>query len=230
MAIIDRKARLLYFLAPGTGSSALEKYFLNSLKSKRLPEYREENGRSVLEHPNSKLNIDPKHCTYNDLVSNNLLTEEEQTYLRVCSVRNPYDYWYAEWYRRRTRFVHLLKQPGSWIYNSRYSVNITVDSCTLSFAEWIKKIMTPKLNDNWKGFLHDEYVNHSHEFIRMENMTEDLHRILKLQNYQSEVSYHVKKYNVTQRTREYWREYDSESRDLIANLYSPHLERFNYNF
>ncbi|MEO0835370.1 MAG: hypothetical protein AAFY16_05125, partial [Cyanobacteria bacterium J06642_3] len=113
MALVCDELKFIYFLAPGTGSSALYQYFIDNFDVKRVPDSDE----NIVSEDGSVV-IRAKHSTFEELKKNNLLSPEQCKYLKITGTRNPYDYFYAEWYRSRTRFSQLLADENSWIYHT----------------------------------------------------------------------------------------------------------------
>lgn len=227
MALVCDELKFIYFLAPGTGSSSLYQYFLDNFKVERVPDSDEnvisEDGKTV---------IKSKHSTFMELKENNLLTPERLEYLRITGTRNPYDYFYAEWYRSRTRFSKLLTDENSWVYRTpkgRKRIAEIVDSILLEFPEWLEKRLGHKYEQQKKAWLHPEYIHQADAFIRMENMEHDIRDIL-LKHCNIDKKITVPKKNVTDRNRCYWQHYTASARDIVSTVFKPYINKFDYSF
>jgi|GEM_PF-2637799 len=227
MALVCDELRFIYFLAPGTGSSSLYQYFLDNFDIKRIPD---SDNNITLE--DGKKVVKSKHSTFAELRDNNLLNSEQLQYLKITGTRNPYDYFYAEWYRSRTRFSKLLADESSWIYhtpNGKQRIAEIVDAIILDFPEWLEKRLKTRYNSKQKTMLHPQYVHHADAFIRMENMNEDIHNIL-LEHCGVDRKIDVGKKNVTSRDRCYWQHYSLPARKMVQAVFRPYINKFDYSF
>ncbi|MEM7758249.1 MAG: hypothetical protein AAGF83_00100 [Cyanobacteria bacterium P01_G01_bin.67] len=227
MALVCDELKFIYFLAPGTGSSALYKYFQDNFDVKKIPDSDE---NIVAE--DGKVVVRSKHSTLAELKENNLLNSEQLNYLKITGTRNPYDYFYAEWYRSRTRFSKLLADESSWVYRTpkgKKRIAEIVDSIILEFPDWIEKRLKNRYESKQKAMLHPEYVYHSDAFIRMENMNEDIHNIL-LNHCGVDKKIEVPKKNVTNRDRCYWQHYSLSARNMVKTVFKPYINKFDYSF
>ena len=227
MALVCDELKFIYFLAPGTGSSSLYQYFLDNFEVKRIPDSED---NIVLE--DSKKVIQSKHSTFQELKEHNFLTEEQCNYLKITGTRNPFDYFYAEWYRSRTRFSRNLGDESSWIYhtpNGKKRIQEIVDSIILDFPDWLEKRLKQKYDKKQRAMLHPKYVNHADAFIKMENMNQDIHDIL-LEHCGIDKEINVYKKNVTKRDRCYWQHYSWPARQMVQSVFRPYLNKFDYSF
>ena len=227
MALVCDEYKFIYFLAPGTGSSAIYKYFMDNFNVKRIPDsdknIASEDGKTI---------IQSKHSTFQELKEHNLLDSEQLSYLKITGTRNPYDYFYAEWYRSRTRFSRNLADESSWIYNTpkgKQRIGEIIDSLLLEFPDWLEKRLQAKYDSKQKAMLHPQYVNHADAFIRMENMNQDIHDIL-LKHCGIDKKVDVNKTNVTPRDRCYWQHYSWSARNIVQTVFRPYINKFNYSF
>ena len=227
MALVCDELKFIYFLAPGTGSSSLYQYFLDNFDVKRIPDSDE---NIVLD--NGKTVVKSKHSTFKELKQHGFLSPERLKYLRITGTRNPYDYFYAEWYRSRTRFSKLLADESSWIYhtpNGKKRIAEIVDSLILDFPEWLEKRLKVRYQNQKKSMLHPQYIYHADAYIRMENMNDDIHQIL-LEHCGVDRAIDVGKKNVTNRDRCYWQHYSLSARNMVQAVFKPYLNKFNYSF
>ncbi|ELS03169.1 hypothetical protein Xen7305DRAFT_00028890 [Xenococcus sp. PCC 7305] len=228
MAIICDELKMIYLLAPGTGSSALSKFLIDTFGGKAVPESEvdvfSQDGQFLLRG---------KHCTYKELLKNNMLNKEQSQYLVVTGVRNPFEYLYAEWYRSRHRTSRNLGNKSSWIYNVKNSerkINDIIDTLTMDFSEWIEKRYKDLYGEKKRAFLHSEYIHQSQAYIRKEEMNQDLEKIIA-ENCGKQMTIKVPKVNVSRdRDASYWRHYSAEAREIIEYIYQPYLRKFSYYF
>ena len=227
MALVCDELKFIYFLAPGTGSSSLYQYFLDNFDVKRVPDSDEnimaEDGKTI---------IQSKHSTFEELKNHNFLNAERLSYLKITGTRNPYDYFYAEWYRSRTRFIKNLGDESSWIYhtpNGKKRIAEIVDTIVMEFPEWLEKRLKVRYENKQKAMLHPKYVNHADAFIRMENMNQDIHDIL-LEHCGIDKKIDVYKKNVTDRDRCYWQHYSRTARNMVHTVFKPYINKFDYAF
>ncbi|MEM7590814.1 MAG: hypothetical protein AAF383_04740 [Cyanobacteria bacterium P01_A01_bin.83] len=227
MALVCDELKFIYFLAPGTGSSALYQYFIDNFNVKRVPDSDE----NIVSEDTTTV-IQSKHSTFEELKKYNFLNSEQLNYLKITGTRNPYDYFYAEWYRSRTRFSKHLTDESSWIYNTpkgKQRIGEIVDSIILDFPEWLEKRLKAKYETKKKAMLHPQYVNHADAFVGMENMNEDIHNIL-LDHCGVDKKIEVPRKNVTKRDRCYWQHYSFSARKMVETVFKPYINKFDYSF
>lgn len=228
MAIICEKLKIIYILAPGTGSSAVSKFLIDNFNGKAMPDSDEN-----IFSQDGKFLFKAKHSTYKELVKHNMLNKEQSNYLIVTGVRNPFEYFYAQWYRKRHRVSRNLSNQSSWIYKLKdpeQKINEIIDCLTLDFSEWIEKKFQDIYKEKRKLLLHPEYVNQANVYIRKEKMDQDLEKIIVKQCGKNQ-KIKVPKVNVSRdRDASYWRHYSKEAREIIEYIYEPYFRKFNYRF
>ena len=227
MAIICNELKLIYFLAPGTGSSALSDFLVKNYNGRRVPD----SAHNLLDK-NGNFIIHGKHSTYNELVAHNLITKEEQSYLKITGIRNPFDYFYAEWFRSRTRFSRLLGDRSSWVYsdkNPQSRIDEIVNTVVMEFSDWIVHKFKGPYQKQKHLSLHPQYINYADAFVKSEHMNRDLTKILS-EHCGLNTRIEVPKKNVSSRDRCYWRHYSREARITLGTVYQPYLEKFDYAF
>lgn len=229
MAIVCDDLKLIYFLAPGTGSSAVSQFFIDNFNGQKVPD-----SENNIFSEDGKFLMRGKHSTYDQLVKNNLLNSEQKKYLRVTGIRNPFDYYYGEWYRSRNRFSKMLADQSSWIYKSEdghTKIKDIVNSLTMDFSEWLEHKFKQKYAQKKQLLLHTQYVEQADSFIKMENANQDIKNILvKNCGVAEKTKIEVPKKNYTDRDRCYWKHYNQKSRDMITYIYQPYLNKFDYSF
>ncbi len=208
MALLDTAAGLLVTAAPGTASTALREALLAQ--------------RDVREVPDSAdvrtAGVDVKHGTVRQLVGAGLLPADHGLRV-VTTTRNPFDFYVAEHERTRTRWVHELRDPVSWVHATPGAVDRIVDAVTLHFDAWLARVIgTPAPRRVNAG-----HVTEADVVLRMEHLETDLRDLLGLE-------VRVPATNVTDRDRAWWRSYDAASRRLVETAHAEDLARFGYAF
>jgi hypothetical protein len=209
MAIVDAAAGLLFTAAPGTGSTAL----ITALRAQR----------DVVAVPPPDAvrvaGVDAKHATATELVAAGLLDADHGLRV-VTTTRNPFDFYVAEYERSRTRWVHDLRDPTSWVHLTPGALDSVVDALTCDFATWVTRAVGDPARPRR---LNSGHVLEADVVLRMEHLERDLHELLGLDLV-------VPPTNVTDRDRAYWRAYDISTRALVGAAHAEDLERFGYRF
>ena len=208
MALLDQAARLLVTAAPGTASTALREAFLAQRDVREVPSVQEVRTAG----------LDAKHATVRQLVAAGLLPADHGARV-VTTTRNPFDFYVAEHQRTRTRWVHELRDPASWVHVTPGAVDRIVDAVTLDFDEWLARVIDTR--DPRR--INAGHVEEADVVLRMEHLELDVHRLLGLELA-------VPPTNVTARDRAYWQAYDADSRRLVETTHAEDLERFGYAF
>ena len=192
MAVIVDKLQLIYFLAPGTGSTSVQNFLITNYSGRNVPE-------STLKDRDGKILLKGKHSTFSELLNKDFLDEKQANFLKLTGTRNPYDFFYADWYRHRTRWIKEIKKKSSWVFDKPKKLNQIVECVTMDFSEWIVNKLRRHYEQKRQIMMHREYVRNADKFIRMEHMNEDIKKILSdiLQSSAFEVS--IPKINVTSR-------------------------------
>ena len=229
MAIVCDVPALFFTLAPGTGSTALEEYLMQPsvqilLGSRKVPDM-------GCEIPSW---LDKKHCTYKQAVSADIGVIEGMTV--VTGTRNPFDYWYAEWFRHRHRWIKELGNRDSWVFKNANKMETIRDCCLYDFSEWVLRYHKKRkaADDEATAMLHPQYLIEAAHTLRMESIQQDLHSVLahQLGHEITDKLPDMVKVNVTPRSDRdaYWQHYSPEARDVITHYYSDHLRLFGYHF
>ncbi len=209
MALVDHRARLLVTAAPGTGSTAL----IEALVAQR-------GATEVVGHDRAReVGVDAKHATVGQLVEAGVV-EPGHGMRIVTTTRNPYDFYVAEYTRTRTRWVHELRRPDSWVHDVPGAIDRIVDAVTLDFDAWLHGVVG---NPGQPLRINRGHVAEADVVLRMEHLEADVRELLGLE-------LPVPPTNVTDRERAYWRSYSVASRRLVATAHAEDLERFGYAF
>lgn len=229
MAIHLKNSKLLFTLAPGTGSTALESYLFSAVKDidtvSQIPD-------SDVYDDNGQTKLDKKHCTFHELKAHNLINSDDVSKV-VTGVRNPFEFWYSEWYRTRTRWVKEIEKPNSWIFTSPNKLRTIVECCTMEFSDWIIHRFGQDAKDGKKIDINGGHINEASLFLRTEHLEADLKAILK-SHYGDRASSlpDMARVNVTKKRDEtaYWQHYSAEARHIIQSVMSDYMSKFSYQF
>lgn len=209
MALLDHDAGLLVTAAPGTGSTALREALVAQRGATEVVE--PERARQV--------GVDAKHATVRQLVDAGVVDPAHGMRV-VTTTRNPFDFYVAEYTRTRTRWVHELRRPESWVHHVPGAVDRIVDAVTLDFDEWIARAVG---DPDQSLRINRGHVSEADVVLRMEHLEPDTRELLGL-------DLTVPATNVTDRERAYWRSYSVASRRLVATAHADDLDRFGYSF
>jgi len=209
MALVDHGAGLLVTAAPGTGSTALGE----ALVSQR--------GATEVVGPQQArdVGVDAKHATVRQLVEAGFVDAAHGMRI-VTTTRNPFDFYVAEYTRTRTRWVHELRRPDSWVHQVPGAVDRIVDAVTLDFDAWLAQAIGDPVRPRR---INRGHVAEADVVLRMECLESDVRELL-------DVELVVPPTNVTDRERAYWRSYSARSRRIVAMAHADDLERFGYAF
>ncbi|GAB4064998.1 hypothetical protein GCM10028777_13210 [Angustibacter speluncae] len=207
MPLVDRAAGLLVTAAPGTGSTAL------------LEAFRAQRDVVAVPGAGSVEGVDRKHATAAQLVAAGLLPADHGLRV-VTTTRNPFDFYVAEYERTRTRWVHEVRDRGSWVHTVPGALDRVVDALTLDFGPWLSRAV----GDPARGRrVNAGHVDEADVVLRMEHLEHDLRELTGL-------DLRVPATNVTDRDRAYWQAYGVAERALVQQAHADDLERFGYRF
>lgn len=209
MALLDRDAGLLVTAAPGTGSTALREALVAQRGATEVVE--PQRARQV--------GVDAKHATVRQLVEAGVVDAGHGMRI-VTTTRNPFDFYVAEHTRTRTRWVHELPRPDSWVHDVPGAVDRIVDAVTLDFDAWLAHAIGDPVRPLR---INRGHVEEADVVLRMEHLEPDTRDLLGL-------DLAVPPTNVTDRERAYWRSYSVASRRLVETAHADDLERFGYCF
>ncbi len=209
MALIDPAAHLLVTAAPGTGSTALRDALLAQRDVREVPESGQVRAGGV----------DVKHGTARQLVAAGLLPADHGLRV-VTTTRNPFDFYVAEYERSRTRWVHELRDPTSWVHATPGAVDSVVDALTLEFDAWLVRALGGTAAPRRVNAGH---VDEADVVLRMEHLEADLRDLTGL-------ALTIPRTNVTDRERAWWRSYGLEGRRLVETAHAEDLARYGYAF
>ena len=209
MALVDHDAGLLVTAAPGTGSTALREALVSRRGATEVVGSQEARDAGV----------DAKHATVRQLVEAGVVDPGHGLRI-VTTTRNPFDFYVAEHTRTRTRWVHELRRPDSWVHDVPDAVDRIVDAVTLDFDAWLERVIGSPVRPMR---INRGHVAEADVVLRMEHLEADVRELLGL-------DLPVPPTNVTDRERAYWQSYSVASRRLVETAHAEDLERFGYAF
>lgn len=201
--LVSHEYKFIYLKSRKTASTSLERYLLPYCK----------NGL-----------VDLKRAHKPAVEIKELVGEETwNTYTKICAIRNPWDKMvsYYFWKKRLSIFNKILyKLNPKW---SNYN-----EAHQLDFKGFIKKqgnsnidVKIFYINNQWQDY----------EFIRYENLHDDLEKVCNLIGIsyeKSKLGNHKSMYRPKESN--YRNFYDDETRDLVGNVYSKEIEKIGYQF
>lgn len=224
--VYSDKFKYIFFANPQTASKAIAKTLTKALDGHQLPD--REQSRS------GDLQIRKHHATWQDLQDAGLMTRDQlEALFKFTCVRNPYDLLVSRYLKRKGRFVN---EPDKyrWAHENpkiKASMELAQEQ---SFSEWITGQLQKQSDKGAtvKGPL--EYLDHADYVIRFEALQEGFDEVVRRlgiadpitiisENVTSERSAGTKKSHFTDF-------YDDASRELVAKVYAPIIERFDYKF
>jgi hypothetical protein len=209
MALVDHRSGLLVTAAPGTGSTALREALVSQRGASEV----------VGSDRAREVGVDAKHATVRQLVEAGVVDAGHGMRI-VTTTRNPFDFYVAEHTRSRTRWVHELRHPDSWVHEVPGAVDRIVDAVTLDFDAWLVQAIGDPVRPQR---INRGHVTEADVVLRMEHLESDVRELLDLELA-------VPPTNVTDRERAYWRSYSVGSRRHVETAHAEDLEQFDYSF
>lgn len=229
MATYCKEHNFIYFASPGTGSTSIEYALLEQLETKFIKGegYHFEYGNRHAQFLELL-----KYKENGTFLEDDILESIDFTSIkRITSVRNPFEYFFADWYRNRTKWLLELENPDSWVFKQPQKVKQIVKACRLEFSEWVVDQLGHIAEKGRVEHLNRQFTEHADLFIRMEHMEEDLKQVSEILNLGIELkSLSLNRTTGRGSRGEYWRYYNSAARELVGTIYRPTLEKFNYRF
>ncbi|WP_297793880.1 sulfotransferase family 2 domain-containing protein [uncultured Marinobacter sp.] len=133
MAIICREHGLLFLMAPRTGCTAIGSVLMDELGGEWLP------GDDVVDE-NGLFVVQKKHCTLQQLLEHNIISEGERTQLvTFTAVRNPFDSLVSLYFKMHKGYQDELNDPDSWVYKvPGYADDLKLIR-NMTFDQWINR-------------------------------------------------------------------------------------------
>lgn len=221
MAIISYRYKFIYALAPRTASTATANYLIKNYDAEQIP------NEDILDDSGNII-LDKKHCTFNDLISHNILTEYLiQDFLTFVTIRNPYDSLYSGWYKKKFVYEKLLDDKNSFIYKKEGFIKDMKEMQDLSFSEWLVSRHKKLSEDSIERHLNGKYLHYADSVIRFENLNGDLQQLFEDHNipFLGEVPV----INKTEGKKDnFMNYYTSEAASVVQKAYSLDFSKFAY--
>jgi hypothetical protein len=226
VAVYSSRFNYIFFANPQTASKAIAKTLTKALDGQAMPDWdlRRQGDLQIKKH----------HATWQDLQDAGLMTREQLDGLfKFTSVRNPYDLLVSRYLKRKGRFVN---EPNKYRWaQANPKIKASMDAAQEQpFAEWVLGQLHKHRDkgSTIKGPL--EYLDHADYVIRFEALQDGFDEVLRRlgvtdpitiisENVTSERSEGTKK-------RRFTEFYDDTSRELVAQVYAPIIDRFGYKF
>jgi sulfotransferase famil protein len=230
MAVYSVEHKYIFFANPQTASKAIALTLRQKLGGKPLPEH------EITHH--GKIVARMHHTTYSQILAAGLLTEEQLSQLlKFTCVRNPYDLLVSKYIK------HCFREGDD---PARYPwlQGVEAVSADNSFPQWLAWISKrfEEIDKLKKGPL--EFLNHADLVIRFEALQEGFDEFLHRIGVTEPMP--VTEYNITKgrveggagapdaakpkRKKNYTEYYDTACVEIVAKMYEPILQRFNYRF
>jgi hypothetical protein len=230
MAILCRSHRLLFILAPRTGSSAVAKALSEHLEGENIPD------QHILDDQ-GKFLASKKHTTLTQLHRYGLISPDQrrQLFAFTC-VRNPFDSLVSFYIKKAVTYQHFLAKPDSFVYRIPGYAEDMRWARDHTFDEWIVRKFAPRLLDRLLGrrrggpaSLFSHYTDGTNAIMRFESLQADLDRVLEQAGVKQRVI--VPNFNVTpERERDYRRYYSKRTRRIVEVRFAEDLHRYGYHF
>ncbi|TWA80495.1 sulfotransferase family protein [Azospirillum brasilense] len=222
MAVISWSRKYLCLLSPGTGSSSIGTALLRSGEGQLIP------SEDVLD-ATGKVVIGWKHTTIDQLLEHKLLTRPQlDALVKFAAVRNPFDFWAAEWYRKQYLGEKLIKDKDSWVHKvdgARYDIDLAIN---LDFPQWVVAKFQGAFEAGTTLNTHALWIDGIDHVLRFESLQSDFDRITQMVGL---AKIKLPRINVRRfRNRNYHELYDERSRQIVEQVFGPDLERFGYSF
>lgn len=241
MAIICREHGLLFLMAPRTGCTAIGSVLMEELGGEWLPheDLLDKNGLFV---------VQKKHCTLQQLLQHNLLTEQERKQLvTFTAVRNPFDSLVSLYYKLHRGYQEELADPDSWVYKvPGYADDLKLVR-NMTFDQWINRFY-PDLPFHLQNRpmnkarslarrlmgrqvqVEDSFVQGVDHVMRFEQLQDDFSRVLKAAGVQNPPV--IPKINTTKARsgKDYRSLYTPKTRRKVEVYKEGVLKAFGYAF
>jgi chondroitin 4-sulfotransferase 11 len=219
--MISSKYKFLYLHIPKCAGTSIEKALKNICDIKLGGYSPEVNGWE-------------QHATYAQLIKYKIIDEDlGNSCFKFTFVRNPYDRVVSEYKWRIKRFGNFLNGPLNKTWGNFFPYDSVEDiRKNVSFADFVNKNycyqeisyeqhMKPQIE-----FIHDEN-NTKIDFVgNFEKLQDDFNKVCDIIRMPRIELPHI---NKTQKD-DYRKYYDSETYDIVTNMYKQDIKTFQYEF
>ena len=224
MALISHRYKFLYFLNPRTASTATSMFLKEIAEGESIPQ------ENILDE-GGKILVPSKHTRLDQLVKHGLINDEiRQTYLKFVTVRNPFDSVVSLWAKLNNDYVALLENKNSWVHKKPDYKKRLEASIGLSFPEWVRLQHKERIETGATANANGPFIRNMDVTLRFESLQEDFSKVAERLGLPGD--HILPKKNVTQgrSNSDYRQYYDDETREIIATVFAPELEKLGYEF
>ncbi|MDM8167592.1 sulfotransferase family 2 domain-containing protein [Roseovarius sp.] len=224
MAVISRDHRFLYFLNPRTASTATAALLREVAKGEAVPE------KNILNDDGTIL-VPAKHTRLEQLIAHGLISEDvRRDYLKIVTVRNPFDSLVSLWAKMNHDYVKLLEDETSWVHRKPDYKEKLEASVGLDFPEWVRLHHGERFRKGKTTQANGSYMVGMDVLLRFERLQDDFADIARRLNLPGD--HLLPRRNVTQGREEtdYRSYYDKETRKIVASVFAPEIEALGYEF
>ena len=225
MPVVSQAHRLIYFSAPATGCTAVEKTLVereigDDLLAKNL----------VMD---GKVLLRAKHSTYADIYRFGLVTERMERYLRVCNVRNVFALYVAKYLRYQTKRKQQAENPRSWINKLPREARLReLENIERALNGTFEEYLTEFLGDRPPFDPHRAYHRPCHVFLHQETLSRDFAWLCEALGLPIEDELRVRNVTGAMPEGKTFRDYYTDAlRRRVEEQNAPFFERFpEYSF
>ncbi|MDJ0511345.1 MAG: sulfotransferase family 2 domain-containing protein [Crocosphaera sp.] len=244
MAIICPEKKLLFIMAPGTGSSSLGKVLIKNLNGEFIPSDNMYDGKKV---------INFKHTTIQEIIRYNIMSRAELAiHLKFTTIRNPFDLlaseyqrYISDWIIKATKFriekkkekfltIDAAKRNQEKVRNQGFDAwlkeRLEIANNKHSFIRRVKSKVKYSISPYLRSRIYP-FINGTDKIIRFENLEEDFNNLLKEAEIIKRNQWiDVPNVNPTAGKKPYQEYYTITSRKMVEKCLAQELRIFNYKF
>lgn len=214
MAILFPTLDVVVTAAPGTGSTSV---IAACRRSPHAIDLLDELGLRDSQ-------LDDKHSTVTDI---NRLVSFPWSGTIVTTTRNPFDFYFADWSRTRTRWASELAIPTSWVHRVPDMIQNIRVACDNDFGPWIDHVLGDDHRAGRQRRINVGHVDEADIVLRMEHFDVDLR--LRHPRLAEEIG-RLPHENRSDRPRRLRSVYTEEAAEMVASVHADDLVRFDYSF
>lgn len=222
MAVLSKRHRYLFIMAPRTGCTALSVHLVKNLEGAWFPpeDLKDGQGQVIAER---------KHSTLAQLRRAGLVDQERIDQLLVfTSVRNPFDSLVSLHAKLTNQYVPLLDDPDAFIHRKPKMLEDLHFARDHSFSEWIVW-KYGSLEADPSRHLYGGFIHGVDRIMRFERLQHDFDEVMAEVGVTEGTEIPV--LNVTEgRPESYRDQYDDPARRTVERVFAADLERFGYAF
>lgn len=225
MAIISHKWKFVFCLNARTASSSTASIMGETLAGEWFP------AENIL-NAEGRIICKRKHSTFRELLKHKVLDQATfDNYLKVTTVRNPYDSLYSIFTKKKYAYQELLKDQKSFIYhnNKGYAEDI-VWIKDKSFEEWVIKHYEELAEEGTQISISKKFTIHADLILKFENIQEDFRNkfLPRIKCTQDIIIPHRKK--TEGREADYREGYTKRAKEIMETILKDECELNGYSF